>query len=518
MSAAADRPVTILIAALGGEGGGVLSDWLIEAATAGGYPVQGTSIPGVAQRTGATTYYLEIFPAPTAQLGGRRPVLALTPSPGNVDVMLASELIEAGRAMQNGFISRDRTMLIASNHRIYAIGEKSAMGDGRYDGARVERAAAALAKRPLLFDMARAAQRAGSVISAVMFGAMAGSGALPLPRALCEDVIRKSGKAVEANLRGFAAGFDRAAGTAPAEEIATPVARTVTPSERLCAEYPTETHAILSEGVARLIDYQDAAYADQYLDRLAPILAAERAAGGTDYRVTAETGRHLALWMSFEDIIRVADLKTRPERFARVRTEVKAKPDEPVIVVDYLKPGLAELCSILPPRLADRVMRWAKARGIENRLNLGLYVKSTSINGFLAMHGLSRLKPWRRKTARFAAEQALIERWLGVVGRAAARDLDLALEIAVCARLVKGYGDTHRRGTENFLRILDTLTEPGLASAEEPSALAAAIRAARDAALADPEGRALDHALRAPAPRLAEPASTPMTIERPAAE
>src|SRR5204862_494628 len=100
-----ERPITILIAALGGEGGGVMADWLMEAATASELPAQATSIPGVAQRTGATTYYLEIFPARRTELGGREPVLSLTPSPGNVDIMVASELIEAGRAMTNGFVN-----------------------------------------------------------------------------------------------------------------------------------------------------------------------------------------------------------------------------------------------------------------------------------------------------------------------------------------------------------------------------------------------------------------------------
>src|SRR4030088_2435262 len=87
-----ERPLCILIAALGGEGGGVMADWLIEAAAHCGFPAQSTSIPGVAQRTGATTYYLEIFPATAEQLNGKQPVFSLTPSPGNVDVMVASEL------------------------------------------------------------------------------------------------------------------------------------------------------------------------------------------------------------------------------------------------------------------------------------------------------------------------------------------------------------------------------------------------------------------------------------------
>ena len=189
-----ERPITILIAALGGEGGGVMADWLMEAATRAGYPAQATSIPGVAQRTGATTYYLEIFPVQRKDLDGREPVLSLTPSPGNVDVMVASELIEAGRAMLNGFVSPERTTLIASTHRIYATVEKMQMADGRFDSERVLDAAGKLAKRAVLFDMRKLAQESGTVINAVLFGAMAGSGVLPLSREGCEEAIRRGGR------------------------------------------------------------------------------------------------------------------------------------------------------------------------------------------------------------------------------------------------------------------------------------------------------------------------------------
>ena len=93
------RPISVLIAALGGEGGGVLTDWIIAAAASCDLPVQSTSIPGVAQRTGATTYYIEIYPMPWRQLGGKRPVLALAPGIGDVDAVVASEFLEAGRAV-----------------------------------------------------------------------------------------------------------------------------------------------------------------------------------------------------------------------------------------------------------------------------------------------------------------------------------------------------------------------------------------------------------------------------------
>ncbi|HEU5282405.1 MAG TPA: indolepyruvate oxidoreductase subunit beta family protein [Burkholderiales bacterium] len=486
------RPITVLIAALGGEGGGVLSNWLVDAATAQGLPVQSTSIPGVAQRTGATTYYLEIYPVRLDALSGRRPVLALTPSPGNVDVMVASELLEAGRAMQNGYVSPDRTALIASTHRIYAIAERSAMADGRYDAERLQRAARSLAKRRVLFDMSAAAAQAGTVISAVMFGAIAGATVLPLSREACEQVIRRSGKGAESSLRGFAIGFAAAAGHVPA---ATPERGRAAPApvERVRGRFPAETHHILEEAVARLIDYQDRAYANLLLDRLEPLVSAERAAGGDahGYPLTNETGRHLALWMSYEDVIRVADLKTRRARFERVRAEVGAKPHEPVRIVEFLKPGVEELCAVLPPSLARPVLAWAKARG--KSFNAGMHVPTTSVWGFLLMRTMAWLKPWRRRTSRFQDEQRLIERWLAAIRAAAAVDAQLALEIAECARLIKGYGDTHARGTGNFLRLFETLVEgsPELGPAERATRL----RQAREAALADPEGKALGQAL-----------------------
>ena len=115
----AERPITILIAALGGEGGGVLANWVIAAAAAEDYPVQSTSIPGVAQRTGATTYYIELYPLRAAQLGGRHPVMTLSPSPCDIDVMLASEWLEAGRAIMNGYVTPERTTLIASSGSVF---------------------------------------------------------------------------------------------------------------------------------------------------------------------------------------------------------------------------------------------------------------------------------------------------------------------------------------------------------------------------------------------------------------
>ena len=492
-----EKPITLLIAALGGEGGGVLPDWIIAAAASQDYPVQSTSIPGVAQRTGATTYYVELFPARIAELGDLRPVMTLTPAPSYVDVMVSSELLETARAMLNGYVTPDRTTLIASTHRIYTVAEKMHMGDGRFDSERILKAAQAMARRAILFDMQDLAARSGTVISAVLFGALAGSGALPLPRSACEEAIRKGGRGAEASLKGFGLGYSHACGEARPASPEEVKRWRAAPSERVRKTFPGETHKILEEGASRMADFQDRDYANLYLDRLDPIAKLDREQGGgaSGYELTCETGRFLALWMSYEDLIRVADLKSRRSRFQRVRAEVEAQPHEPVHIIEYLKPGVEEAAAVLPPFLSKRLLAWTEKRGLTHKLNVGIYLKSTSVIGFLMLRLLAALRPLRRMTARYAHEQALIERWLAAIAAAGARDAGLALEIALCGRIIKGYGDTHRRGKANFLRILDTLVEG--TAVGEPQARAAALRAAREAALADPEGRGLEGSLAA---------------------
>jgi indolepyruvate ferredoxin oxidoreductase beta subunit len=454
-----ERPATLLVAAMGGEGGGVLADWVVQAAQAEGLAVQATSIPGVAQRTGATTYYIEMLR--TARLD-RGPVFSLYPSPGGVDLMVASELLEAGRALQNGFVTPDRTTLIASTHRVYAIAERAALADGRYDSGKVLTAAGELAREAVLFDLAATAEEAGCVISAVMLGAIAGAGALPIPVARFEDAVRGEGKAVASNLAGFRLGLERArAGrTAPAAE---PPKRPA-PASALASE---TDEPLVREGVNRLVDYQDADYAKLYLTRLATLPPA----------LLPAAARQLALWMSYEDVIRVAQAKTRRSRYERLRQEVRARPGEVVQVSEFMKPGIEELAGVLPPALARRALRWGEGR----KTSLPLTLKSSTVTGFLLMRLLASLRRFRRRGWRFAEEQAAIEAWLDRVRRAADLDPGFALEVVECARLLKGYSDTARRGRASFDGLMATLVDPALRG--EMAASAEALRRARLAAL-----------------------------------
>jgi indolepyruvate ferredoxin oxidoreductase beta subunit len=485
----------VLIAALGGEGGGVLTDWIVHAATECGLPVQSTSIPGVAQRTGATTYYIEIVSTPLNLLGDKRPVLALTPGVGDIDLYVASELMEGGRGVAFGFITPDRTTAIASLSRFYAMNEKVAMSDGRYDQQRLIKAIEDHARDALLFDMDALARESGTIVNAVMLGAIAASRRLPMPIEAFEAAIRADGKAVEANLRGFQAGFAAARkrdaiAAAPDGKRRRPEAAGVASLEQRIAQAPAAAQEVMREGVRRLAAYQDTAYAALYLDRL-DVIAAADARAKADGRLLCETARHLAVRMSFEDVIRVAQAKIDPERFARIAAELKLKPGEPYALIEFLKPGIEEMCSVLPPWLARRIIAASERRGWLDRVHWGMELQTTSVAGYLRFRLLAGLRRWRPRSYRYALEQAQIESWLAMIEQASALSAELALEVAECARLIKGYGDTHKRGLANYRAIEQRMIRPALAG-DLPAAQAVdAIASARTAALLDPDGEGL---------------------------
>ena len=240
----------------------------------------------------------------------------------------------------------------------------------------------------------------------------------------------------------------------------------------------------------RLTAYQNAAYAQRYLDRLRPIAAADKSCGA-DGKLLAETARHLALRMSFEDVVRVAEAKLDPARMKRIAQEVGAKPGEPVAVTDFFKPGIEELATILPSFIARPILRLSERRGWLGKVYWGMSVQSTSVSGYLKLRLLAsfkRLRPWSH---RFREEQHQIEEWLGLVIRASTRSAALGLEVADCARLIKGYGDTLKRGQNNYRTIVARVIGPAIDGNWPVEHAADAVASARAAALADPEGESL---------------------------
>jgi indolepyruvate ferredoxin oxidoreductase beta subunit len=488
------RPITLLIAALGGEGGGVLTNWIVSAAEQAGFPVQSTSIPGVAQRTGATTYYIEILPVLARDLAGKRPVLALTPGVGDIDIAVASELLEAGRTVANGFVTPDRTSFIGSVSRFYAMDEKTAMGDGRVDNERLMKIINDNARDSLLIDMEALARQSGSIVSAVMLGTIAGSARLPVTAEQMEAAIRADGKSVDSNLRGFRSGLEAArarvpAAKAPDKKRPAPVTPELLEHE-VSYSMPALAQPTAIEGVRRLIAYQGLGYAKLYLDRLRPIIDADATAGAHG-KLLKEVARHLAVRMSYEDVVRVAQAKISPERMRRIAREELRVKDEPYSVHDFLKPGIEELCQLLPPFLARPILSMSERRGWLGRVYFGMEINSTSISGYLRFLLLAKLRRFRPFGYRYAQEQIQIDSWLGLIREAARHSAELGLEVAECARLIKGYGDTYARGLSNYRTVEARLIRPALAGKIPLARAADALASARTAALVDPEGESL---------------------------
>jgi indolepyruvate ferredoxin oxidoreductase beta subunit len=427
------------------------------------------------------------------------------PVPGDVDIVIGAELMEAGRSMLRGLVAQDRTTLIASSHRAYAVAEKAAPGDGIGDASKVYDAALAHAKRVIVFDMAALAEASGSVISAVLFGALAGSEALPFGRDAYEATIRKAGVGVDPSLRAFAAGFDRTAADlksgkplqkpkSAAEGKRYPQLAPIGDREidalvaQALTAFPEVLHAMIAAGLHKVVDFQDLAYGREYLDQVAGFLAFEREG---EHSLTLAAAKYIAVAMTYDDVIRVADLKTRASRFARVRAEVAARPDQLVYATEFMHPRMEEVAGMLPRGLGlwleSKPRLW---RLLDRIVNRGRRVRTGTILWFLPLYAVAGLQRFRRGTLRHQREVAHRDAWLDLARATAMSDYLLAVEILKTRRLVKGYSDTHARGQSKFDQVLAAARRLN----GRPDA-AQWVRRLREAALAEEGDNALKGAL-----------------------
>ena len=469
-----NRPVCVLMAALGGQGGGVLADWLVAAARIDGLEAQATSIPGVAQRTGATTYYFEVYPQRDLKV---RPVFSIYPAAGAVDLMVAFEPMEAARALSGGYVSEETT-LITTHERIFSTAEKIKPGDGTVAVGPVLQALQRCAGNMHTVNLSRAARDANCHPNAVMFGAIVASGVLPMELDSCREAISRTGVSVESNLSGFDAGTNLP--KEPVVDIRDPSSAFKSAPDALATAVtalPEAVQPMAGHAAAHLLDYQDQAYAELYLERLNNVIAVDRAA--QNYRLSVEVARRLAAWMAFEDVVRVAELKTRPGRLARIRGELGLDDEVPLTVHDYFKPGREEIESILPAAVGRLL---ARRTSRTHGAGIALKLRSSGPLGWFALRRLAALKPRRRGTARYQREQDMIERWLQSVITAAATDYDLACNAADLAVWARGYGDVRRRG---FARLSQIFTEWPQRMAADRKGLSDAVKSSIAAAYSE---------------------------------
>lgn len=446
------EPICVQIAALGGQGGGVLAEWLADAADIAGFPAQVTSIPGVAQRTGATTYYLEVFPDKEPD---GEPVFCLFPDEDGLDLMAALEPMEAARALNLGLIS-ERTTVITADKRIYSTAEKSVAGDGAVKSDALIEPLERAAKDVVALDIEAVVGRPGGQGNAALLGAIQASGVLPFADDDCRQAIRAKGVAVPTNMADFEAGLSVTRGERTREaETSDGLAYNEAPEdlEADLQQFPKALRPIVGHGFARLADYQDGDYARLYGKRLTALPGLDPD-GMSDDQVAAfgEVAKRLAAWMSYEDVIRVAQLKTRPGRLASIRGNLGLGEDDRFRLIDFLKPGREEVASLLPPGLGGLVMK-LPSKGGPGGVKLRLATSRPFAFGVLSL--LARLKPWRPRTYRFEREQAAIEIWLAAVAAGLETNPSIAKRTAELAVLARGYGGVRERGLIGLEKILD---------------------------------------------------------------
>jgi indolepyruvate ferredoxin oxidoreductase beta subunit len=456
---------SIFLSAVGGQGGNLLSEWIFQAATFEGHRAQAVSLPGLSQRGGATSFYLEVAAGDRERIS--RAVFSQHPVPGEVDVIIAQEFLELARVLQEGYGSA-RTKIVASTHRVYTVGEKTPAWDGPVPTETLYAAARSMSGEFIGFNAVELAQRNGLeevAVNAILLGALCASKALPISDAAYEKAIARVGIAPEMNQRAFElgrrfveSGEYRREETPPvepwedfvaarAQRLPARVRRAfrelVTP---LPGRYGQALARLLVEAVWRLTDYQNGAYARDFLRRVEEIHALDRSLRPEGPpQLTEICAKALGTWMAYEDGIRVAQLKTRSDRFRAIRDRLGVREDQVYEVREFLKPDAEEIYGILPWWLVAPLLAVGPVRRFLEGRYFSQQPKTTSLRGMLQLRMLLLLKPFRRSSWRYRKEHRLLRQYLARVSEAAAVDYRVACLMARTGQMVKGYGDTRRK-------------------------------------------------------------------------
>ncbi len=473
--------IKILIPAVGGQGGGVLTEWLVQAFFFEGFDAQGISLPGLSQRGGSTVYYLEAYPKADSE--EKSIIFAQFPVPGEVDIILAQEFLELGRALELGYGS-DKTTIVTSTHRIYSTLEKMPIGSGIYSDENLRKLALAFSSNVIELDALKLSKANGMdelAVNAILLGALSTSGAIPIEKKSFIRSIETVGVAVSASLKAFEVGWDYANSSSDTKSLAKWDSFVKDRADKLEdkekqeymhriskieSEYPENVREILAESVYRLIDYQDIGYADKYLDEVSVINKIDNDTKVTNYELTEFFAKNLALLMSYEDGIRVSELKIKSDRFKRIREEMRLRDDQVFHVVDYLKPEAEEIYGLLPNVLVAPVLRFTQTRLFKKiwrrkkPLTMGQMPVTNSFSGYLRLWMVAKMKFLRPHSYRYKKEYKLIKRYRESINKFASYDYQLGCLVAKSAQMVKGYGKVRRRTMDAFYRFLDNIISP----------------------------------------------------------
>jgi hypothetical protein len=242
---------------------------------------------------------------------------------------------------------------------------------------------------------------------------------------------------------------------------------------------PDSAAALVSEGIDRLIDYQSASYAQLYVDRLRRFIGRR----DVDDAMFGEIARLMALRMSYEDPIRIAQLKL-------AEIEINAADPRVQSTDDIRKFRLDELIGALPAAAAEPVLDVLEWVGWTHK-PVSISFSTKSRWGVRRLKIEASLRRWRRFSVRYAKERAWVERWLHMISRSLDKQPKAAAEIVQTATMIEGYGDSYRQGLADWHAIIDGLVKPTFDGVLPLSDVAGAVAEARAAARSDPRQAAL---------------------------
>ena len=472
-----DKLIKILIPAIGGQGGGVLTEWLIQAFELKNFDVQGISLPGLSQRAGSTIYYIEAC----LNSDNERIVFSQHPLPGDIDLIISHEFLELGRVLEKGFGS-EKTTIISSTHRIYSTEEKLPISSGIYSRENLQKIAEEFSSRFIGIDVLQVAKDNGMnelSANAILLGVLSSSQAIPVSKETLQKAIETTGVSTENNLSAFKIGYDCIKGDKnyfladkSPEEQNDELYKYIDEKDRkkiqcLASEieknYPKFLVPLMSEAIVRLTDYQGFWYAERYLNEIEEIKKHDLSNPDKDFRLSECVIKNLALMMSYEDGIRVSELKIRDDRFKRIKKEMQISDDQVFSVVDYLKPDAEEVYGLFPNTLVAPILALLDSKVLKkvwtkkDPLTVSQKPTTTSFWGFFRIWMLSKFKFMRPYSFRFKKEHEIIELYLKDVERFAKADYELGVLAARSGSIIKGYGRVRRRTVDSYKRLINNI-------------------------------------------------------------
>jgi indolepyruvate ferredoxin oxidoreductase beta subunit len=469
------QSLRVLIGTVGGQGGGVLSDWLIHGLLNANWNAVSIGLLGLSQRAGTVTYYCEASSDKEEKI-----VNSMFAMPGDVNLFIGQELLELGRLLSAGYASND-CVIVGNLGRTYTTLEKMPAENGVYDSSIITNAAEKLSPQNNYLIDAPAYVTAHHLqhltSNAFLLGIVVASPVIDLPTEPFVKAIRDSEVNVKGNIQAFELGYQMFkdgkihtginqyqkedqllpnttfASTSEADDL----------FEKIKSNCSKEITGSIEFACQRLEDYQDKAYVESYLEMIDNL----RSKSSVRAETVGAFSKNAALWLSYEDIPRVGQLKTRPDRFAKVFKEHGIQSQHSVKITDYFVPDIEQLVGMLPRPLARLVKKIGLifSDDFDNK-SFPLRIQSTSVFGYWSLRLLSMGRYWRRSSLRHQYEMSKFNFWFDSLRKIQDESPAVAQIVAELGRVVKGYGHVRVKAI-NDLTVFIEIAVPQLLKLEK---------------------------------------------------